>query len=245
MEDTAPVETVVPAEAGYTALHSAGQDGNTGEVLDLLRAGADKDALNVRGETPLILAAREGHLPVVEVLLADGADVNIESEFLGRTALISAAQGGHNGIVIALLSRKSGKSCRSKARHALIEAAGKGHLSVVETLLDDGEDINTTRAGFVVTSVGNCSSIKDCTALHAAASEGQNEMVVTLLLRGADKDALDDEQRTPLIVAVCGGHLPVFETLLDAGADPRARSSSRRRAHVPRLATPHILDKCE
>ena len=59
----------------------------------ILRAGVDKDALNARGEKPLILAAREGHLPVVEALLADGADVNIESDFLGRTAHLCFSRG--------------------------------------------------------------------------------------------------------------------------------------------------------
>lgn len=56
--------------------------------------------------------------------------------------------------MIALLRRKSGKGCRLKAKHALIEAAGNGHLSVVvETLLDDGADVNATRAGYFATCV--------------------------------------------------------------------------------------------
>lgn len=40
---------------------------------------------------------------------------------------------------------------------------------------------------------------------------------------GPDREALDDEKRTPLIVAACGGRLLVAETLLDAGANPIAR----------------------
>lgn len=67
------------------------------------------------------------------------------------------------------------------------------------------------------------------TALHAAACEGQNEMVLALLRKGADREALDDEKRTPLIVAACGDRLPVAETLLDA--DRPLRSEFRRSAY--------------
>ena len=45
---------------------------------------------NSRGKTPLILAAMEGHLDVVEFLIENGADVDAK-DYAGRTALMEAA----------------------------------------------------------------------------------------------------------------------------------------------------------
>ncbi len=48
-------------------------------------------------------ASKEGHLPIVELLLKAGADINIQSKN-GNTALIIASQYGHLAIVEALMN---------------------------------------------------------------------------------------------------------------------------------------------
>ncbi|CAN0504870.1 unnamed protein product, partial [Ectocarpus sp. 12 AP-2014] len=65
------------------------------------------------------------------------------------------------------------------------------------------------------------------TPLHLAALEGMDELVSSLLLRGADKDALSVLGKTPLMLASRWGHLSVVHTLLAAtiighGADVNA-----------------------
>ena len=54
--------------------------------------------------TALMYAAGGGHLPVVEALLAKGADVEAKDED-GFTALMQAAYGGHLPVVEALLAK--------------------------------------------------------------------------------------------------------------------------------------------
>lgn len=44
-----------------------------------------------------------------------------------------------------------------------------------------------------------------------------------LLAQGAHPDARDEEQRTPLMLAVAEGHRELVQVLLDAGADPNLR----------------------
>jgi hypothetical protein len=73
------------------------------KVRALIRVGATVDIRDQAGETPLIRAARLGHLDVVEVLLAAGADVRARTPS-GETALSEALRGSHAD-VIALLRR--------------------------------------------------------------------------------------------------------------------------------------------
>jgi ankyrin repeat protein len=52
----------------------------------------------INGETALMRASYVGFLDTVKVLLAHGADVNIQ-DFSGETALTMAGYGDHAGIV--------------------------------------------------------------------------------------------------------------------------------------------------
>ena len=61
----------------------------TTAVKELLEAGADKDAASRTGETPLFMAAQEGHENTARVLLEAGADPDIPN-LHGLTALHSA-----------------------------------------------------------------------------------------------------------------------------------------------------------
>ena len=62
--------------------------------------------------------------------------------------------------------------------------------------------------------------------LHWAANEGFDGIVSTLILRGADKDAVDNDGVTALILASFRGHLSVVKKiLLAAGADAGIRET--------------------
>ena len=60
-----------------TPLHEAAEQGNLEEVELLLnREGTDVNAANENGYTPLMLAAKNGHTAIVELLKARGAEIN-------------------------------------------------------------------------------------------------------------------------------------------------------------------------
>ena len=94
---TEPVDTINGGVAGYvasvggvgglTALHHAVREGNAAAVLALLDGGADiNDPSSVDHTTPLLLAMINGQFDVAKVLMARGADPNIEST-AGNTPL--------------------------------------------------------------------------------------------------------------------------------------------------------------
>ena len=84
------------------ALLRAAREGNADTVKALLSSpGADVNATDERGSTPLIEAARYGHDDVARALLAAGANTKAKDKD-GKTALMFAVQGGHDEVVRAL-----------------------------------------------------------------------------------------------------------------------------------------------
>ena len=71
------------------------------KVRALIGVGATVDIRDGAGETPLIRAARLGHLALVQALLAAGADVQSQTAS-GATALSEARRGVHADVVEAL-----------------------------------------------------------------------------------------------------------------------------------------------
>ena len=70
------------------ALHAAAQQGDAALVQELLGKGLAPSTFDDLGMTPLHYAAQEGHLPVIDLLLRAGADVDAHDERrIGNTPL--------------------------------------------------------------------------------------------------------------------------------------------------------------
>jgi hypothetical protein len=81
------------------ALFRATREGNTDMVKSLVSSpGADVNATDERGSTPLLEAARYGHEDIARVLIAAGADLKAKDKD-GKTALMLAVQGDHDEVV--------------------------------------------------------------------------------------------------------------------------------------------------
>ena len=89
------------------------------KIRALIHAGATVDIRDREtGETPLIRAARLGHAPVVQALLAAGASVHART-VSGDTALSEARRGAHAEVIELL--RRAGAPDRE-------DAAGDGDI---------------------------------------------------------------------------------------------------------------------
>jgi ankyrin repeat protein len=100
---------------------------------------ADSDAYS---STPLIYAAKYGHLDVVRVLLDGGAEVD-RADSIRSTALHHAAFRGHLEVCRELLERGATVDPVNSWKDTPLHCAARGgHLSVVKLLVERGADVS-------------------------------------------------------------------------------------------------------
>jgi ankyrin repeat protein len=235
---------------GMTALHWATHKNDVEMVRVLLRAGADvKRGTRIESITPLLMASESGNAPILELLLAAGADPNQTNE-LGTTPLMMAAASGSLETVQTLLDHKANVNAKEKARNqtALMFAAAFDRSAVVRLLASRGADVNavsriipisndlvdedgnpipapsrTGQTGRRPRGEGNVTGIGGLSALHYAAREGFMNTVRTLVEAGATVDRINPmDKTTPMLIATINGQYDVAGYLLEKGANPNA-----------------------
>ena len=110
----------------------------------LLAAGADPNTATPAGETVLMVAARTGRVPVLDQLLAGGAEVDATESWRGQTALMWAAAENNADAVARLLAAGADVEARSSSGLTpLLFAVREGQIDAARALLAGGADVNT------------------------------------------------------------------------------------------------------
>ena len=211
-------------EFGLWLTETFWRDATSIDVQRELDAGADVNAQDGRGETPLYKAVLWNYTPsVVELLLYRGADVDVAERHFGWRPLHMAARKG-NPVVVALLLGW-GADLHAKGGHGVTPLhlasefpSDEAGLETVRLLLDRGADIRSRN------ELGETPLFR---SVHSYVDD-YPATTALLLERGADPTARDVEGFTPLHRGVSSHNaLPaVVELLLEYGADARAKSDS-------------------
>lgn len=174
-----------------------------GDASQLLRdmliyKGANVNAHNKEGDTPLIIATERGHFENAEFLLWMGAEIHPGSASVSRFPGSLARSLGHTRIaeMIQMLEfpeaadypQESETKVPDFVQRALIEAANKADLARLEALISEGADINTP-------------SSNGRTILHTANEKGYPAVATYLIFKGANVNALDNRGMPPIMTS--------------------------------------------
>jgi ankyrin repeat protein len=110
-------------------------------------------------------------------------------------------------LTVALLISLPPAGALAAAGVPLADAAERGNLAAVRSLIGQGSDVNATR-------------VDGTTALHAAAHADRLDIAELLLKAGANPAVRDRYGVTPLYLASVNGNVEMIRRLLDAGVDP-------------------------
>jgi uncharacterized protein (TIGR03067 family) len=205
------------------ALHCAAAHGRVDAAKLLLAQGANINAKDDNGMTPVYAAAMMCHKEVVELLVAKGANVNVSKEgvepaYAATTMLGLVNQNRMVDTVNLLLAAGAEVD-------TIHFAAFVGDVEKIKSFLARGIDVNA-KDGF------------RRTPLHLAAISGQKDVLRFLIGKGADVNANEVELLmpkgiTPLHLAIMNSDYEVTKLLLDNGADVSAKTGTTQSNFLP------------
>jgi ankyrin repeat protein len=157
--------------------------------------------------TPLQKASWDGDLPIVQYLIAKGANVNARATDTKETALMNAVTRDHGEIIKALLAANADVSLRNTFDfNAFTSAVAANHQEVAGWLLDAGAKVDEGASGL--------------TPLAFAVSSGNTEMMRFLVAHGADVNhGAKKGEQTALISAILAAQVDAVKTLIELKAD--------------------------
>lgn len=165
-------------------------------VKALLDRGANVNARDEDGTTPLMSAVSIGHIRTIKLLLERGADPR------PRSKDTPTVERGHGVTGLATIPGRT-------AMHYAADVYGKT-IPIFQLLLAHGADINA-RDGY------------GRTPLNLMASYGQIEPIRFLLKRGAQVNVKNQWGTTALMYAANSHYLDILKALLARGAQVNAR----------------------
>lgn len=185
-------------------------------ILTLMVFGIDLNAVNAMGYTPLLLAAKNSYIEMVDLLIRLGGNVECCNE-RGWTVLHFACERGWANIVRTLLEGRYNIQLINAQNHEgnapIFIAAFSSNRIIIELLVMYGADLRG----------------KDhlgMTLLHHASEKGWLDIVNYLYHNEIDLNAKDLFGNTALLCAAKQSQLSVVNRLMEYGADIESRDET-------------------
>jgi len=241
------------------ALHRAAMNNRTAVMELLIARGADIEAQDPRGYTPLTMVTRiSGPFKALELLVKKGANINLPDS-LGNTPLDNAIiYANADNRAIDLLLARSPETTRTPRylTWVLSAAAGRGHVPLFEYYLGRGgealmADESNRRTVMRSAIVGGFVELvkklqargipldlsanqNGATPVHSLASNPRAlDMIEFVVRNGADVNARTNNGRSAYNIADAAGNRDVASLLLKLGASAEPQK-------FPRLTGPYL-----
>lgn len=212
-EAISPESLLIADNYGNLPIHKAAEAGNVANVERLLTIQPEGlEAKNHRAVTPLMLAVQNGHLEVVQLLSAKGANFNACLPN-GLFPLYMALLKNFNPLVLWMLENVTSLNVnlqldsKMSALHLAMEAKDE---RLVMALLEKGALSNLPRK-----SDGYC-------AWHLAAKQGNLAILTAMAAKGAAVDLALESGKTALHLAAEAGSLQAVKFLIASAANVNA-----------------------
>jgi ankyrin repeat protein len=206
---------------GNGILHYAAQWKIDSHIPYIVQAGADLEAKNAAGETPLFVAVKyaDGRGPsgesTIKTLVSAGASLNSRDN-LGNSALHAAVRWNNRDAAGALINAGIDVNARALNGKTPLHDAVRLGIADIETLLvNRGADVEIRDSG------GNTPFMEAIIGGHTLSAE-------RLVNLGADPNTRNSQGDTPLHLAVAEGQNDTVNLLLTWGAPIHARNSQGR-----------------
>jgi len=205
---------VAPAAAeaqAYQGLHRAAWRGDLPQLKALIAGGADLDARDAMGRTPLHVATYARQAEAIGVLARAGARLDaLENDRYDAVTIAAVADDVPTLALLLSLGANPGQTTSRYDGTALIAAAHLGHDEVVRRLI---------AAGAPLDHVNNLhwTALIEAIVLGDGGPRHQRTLVA-LVDAGANLQLADRQGHTPLQLATARGYTAMVEKLRAAGA---------------------------
>lgn len=191
----------IAEKTGETSLHLAARHSRADAAKRLIDSGADCNAPDSTGRSPLHAAIAADARGVFELLKQHRATNLNARTYDGTTPLILAARLSCEGMLSELIQAEADvNACDDKGKTALHWAASVNNIDAVRLLLRNGAN-------------RDAQDHEEATPLFLAAREGSFQAVRVLLEHHANKDITDHMDRLPRDVAAEKMHSDIVELL--------------------------------
>jgi len=195
----------------YEGLHRAAWHGDLPKLKSLISSGANLDARDARGRTPLHVATYARQREAVKLLAKAGANLDqLEDDRYDAVTIASVADDVTTLTLLLSLGANAGQTTSRYDGTALIAAAHLGHDEVVRRLIAAGaplDHVNNLHWTAVIESIvlGN-------------GGPRHQETLRALIQAGANLQLADRQGNSPLQLAKSRGYKEMIAMLEKAGA---------------------------